>query len=63
MSDITTPAGEAFEAYIDGKEAADNPYPPGTTDYEQWLFEFAKIIERSNADLRKTIDSLLEQVG
>jgi hypothetical protein len=56
MSDLSTPAGEAFSAYIDGGKAEDNPYPKGTTEYEEWLLEFAQILER-------TIKSLMEQMG
>jgi hypothetical protein len=56
MNDLITPAGRAFYTYIDGGMAADNPYPKGTTEYEEWLLEFAQILER-------TIKSLMEQMG
>jgi hypothetical protein len=56
MTELSTIAGEAFSAYIDGDTAADNPYPKGTTEYEEWLLEFAQILER-------TIKSLMEQMG
>jgi hypothetical protein len=63
MSDLSTPAGEAFSTYIDGGMVADNPYPKGTTEYEQWLLEFAQILERTNKSLERTIKSLMEQMG
>jgi hypothetical protein len=56
MNDLSTPQGEAFDAYINGGMAADNPYPKGTAEYEEWLLEFAQILER-------TIKSLMEQMG
>jgi hypothetical protein len=56
MNELSTPAGEAFSAYIDGGKAEDNPYPKGTAEYEEWLLEFAQILER-------TIKSLMEQMG
>jgi hypothetical protein len=56
MTDLITPAGQAFDTYIDGGMASDNPYPKGTTEYEEWLLEFAQILER-------TIKSLMEQMG
>jgi hypothetical protein len=56
MTELSTAAGEAFSAYIDGGKAADNPYLKGTAEYEEWLLEFAQILER-------TIKSLMEQMG
>jgi hypothetical protein len=63
MTDLSTPAGEAFSAYIDGGMAADNPYPKGTAQYEEWLLGLNQTLENTIKSLECTIKSLMEQMG
>lgn len=70
MTDLSTPAGEALSAYIDGDFVSDNPYPKGTAQFEEWLFAFADELEktvigneRTIAALEDDIKSLMEQMG
>jgi hypothetical protein len=63
MTDLTTIAGEAFSAYIDGGMAADNPYLRGTAEHEEWLLTFANELEKAVIGNERTIKSLMEQMG
>lgn len=63
MDDLSTPAGEAFAAYIEGQFVSDNPYPKGTAEYEEWLLSFADELEKAVIGKERTIASLMEQMG
>jgi hypothetical protein len=70
ISDLSTPAGEALSAYIDGKTEDDCPYPIDTSEYAQWMLGLCKVLqntikhhERVIIGLRDENKSLLEQMG
>jgi hypothetical protein len=63
MSELITPSGEAFAAYIDKGKLLDNPYPKGTTQHEEWLTEFAMMLEQTNIRLTRENKALLECMG
>jgi hypothetical protein len=63
MSDLSTPAGEALSAYIDGKTEDDCPYPIDTSEYVQWMLGFCKVLQNTIKHNERTIKSLMEQMG
>jgi hypothetical protein len=63
MTELITPSGEAFTAYVDGGQVLDNPYPKGTTQHEEWLIEFALLLEQTNTRLTRENEALLECMG
>jgi hypothetical protein len=70
MTELSTPSGEAFEAFIDGNEPEDCPYPSGTVQNSQWLLTTAQLWKTAAegnvglvSELREEIKSLMEQMG
>lgn len=63
MDDLVSPKGEAFAAYIDGKDLSDNPYHRNTNEWEEWMLEMSTCQQKELNLLREEIRQLEVRIG